>query len=189
MANAVQVQMLRSEVLNKRPEPTKLLPGQVAANTNAAQPGLFFADNTGTTLVKIGPCAVGVDAPNAGATGDPGQLGNTLGELWFDTSDSTLKVWDGSVWMPCRPPARILLLDDISSTFDGLAREFALQEGGVDVPFFLISEDTTLVNLAGVNQVAGEAYSIQSSGLGSKIVYSDPPAPGTTSDIRVFINT
>jgi hypothetical protein len=104
------IQLLRSEVLNKRPDPTKLLPGQPAVNTNAAQPGFFFADDTGNTLFKVGPCSVGVVAPNTGATGNAGQLGNTLGELWLDTSPGpaahpgpTLKVWSGTQWINCLP--------------------------------------------------------------------------------------
>jgi hypothetical protein len=103
------IQVLRSEVLNKRPDPAKMLAGQPAVNTNSAQPGFFFADNTGNTLFKVGPCAVGPDAPNTGATGEPGQLGNTLGELWLDTTSTfdrpgpTLRVWDGTQWIDCMP--------------------------------------------------------------------------------------
>lgn len=104
------IQFLRSLVLNKRPDPAKLLPGQGAVNTAAAQPGLFFADDTGTTLFKVGPCTVGIVAPNTGATGAPGQLGNTPGELWLDTTPSTLdrpgpvlKVWNGTQWINCMP--------------------------------------------------------------------------------------
>lgn len=189
MANAIQVQLLRSEVLNKRPDPTKLLPGQGAVNTNAAQPGLFFADDTGTTLFKVGPCTVGANAPNAGATGNPGQLGNTLGELWFDLGDKTLKVWDGSVWISCRPPVRIFTVDNIATAFDNSATEFALTEGGAVIPASLISDDTTFVSLGGVMQIPGDSYSIQASGLGSKIVFTSPPSTGTSCDIRVFTNT
>ena len=103
------VQLLRSEVLNKRPDPAKLLPGQGAVNINSAQPGFFFADDTGNTLFKVGPCSVGSVAPNTGASGAPGQLGNTLGELWLDTTSTfdrpgpTLRVWDGSQWIDAMP--------------------------------------------------------------------------------------
>lgn len=104
------IQLLRSQVLNKRPDPDKLLPGQGAVNTAAAQPGLFFADDTGSSLFKVGPCAVGTTPPNDGATGAPGQLGNTLGELWLDMDGDpplfpgpTLKVWDGTQWINCFP--------------------------------------------------------------------------------------
>ncbi len=103
------IQILRSEVLNKRPDPAKLLSGQPAVNINATQPGFFFADDTGNSLIKIGPCTVGVTAPNTGASGAPGQLGNTLGELWLDTNSTfdspgpKLKVWDGAQWINCMP--------------------------------------------------------------------------------------
>ena len=95
------IQLLRSVVFNKRPDPARLLPGQGAVNTNSAEPGLFFADDTGATLFKVGPCSVGFTAPNSGATGPVGALGNTLGELWFDAGTSTLRIWDGTTWLPC----------------------------------------------------------------------------------------
>ena len=104
------IQLLRSLVLKKRPDPTLLLAGQGAVNTNATEPGLFFSDDTGTSLFKVGPCSVGVTAPNAGASGPVGALGNTKGELWLDTTPSTLdrpgpvlKVWNGSQWINCMP--------------------------------------------------------------------------------------
>ena len=104
------IQLLRSLVLKKRPDPTLLLAGQGAVNTNATEPGLFFADNSGTSLFKVGPCSVGTTAPNAGATGPVGALSNTKGELWLDTTPSTLdrpgpvlKVWNGAQWLPCMP--------------------------------------------------------------------------------------
>ena len=96
------VQLLRSEVLNKRPDADKLLPGQPAVNTNALEPGLFFADNNGTALFKVGPCSVGTSAPNLG-------VNNTLGELWLDTTSTfdspgpKLKGWDGTQWINCMP--------------------------------------------------------------------------------------
>lgn len=105
------IQVLRSEVLNKRPDPAKLLAGQPAVNINAQQPGLFFRDDTAGTgqLFKVGPVAVGPVAPNTGATGAPGQVGNTLGELWLDTTSTfdrpgpALRVWDGAQWIDCMP--------------------------------------------------------------------------------------
>lgn len=120
------IQLLRSLVLNKRPDPAKLLPGQPAVNTAAAQPGLFFADSTGATLFKVGPCAVNAIAPNTGATGAPGQLGNTLGELWLDLNGDpplfpgpVLKVWDGTSWINCFPSPTIYatpIISDIAPT-------------------------------------------------------------------------
>lgn len=98
------IKFLRSNVFRKRPDPAKLLEGQPALNTNSDEPGLFFRDSEGN-LFKVGPCSIGMTAPNAGATG-PGS-GNTPGELWVDldeTMGATLKVWDGSAWIPAMPP-------------------------------------------------------------------------------------
>jgi len=107
------VQLLRSSVLNKRPVAALLLPGQGAVNTNAAQPGLFFADDTGTKLFKVGPCTVGTTAPNTGATA-PGDLGNTAGELWLDTSETVpkLRVFDGSNFVFAMPQYAQALTQD-----------------------------------------------------------------------------
>lgn len=111
MANrATPIQLLRSALSGKRPDPAQLLPGQGAVNINPDEPGLYFADSDSGTpqLFKVGPCAVGALAPNTGAVG-PGS-GNTKGELWLDMSASTLdrprpilKVWDGAQWVNCMP--------------------------------------------------------------------------------------
>ena len=95
-----QFQLLRSVILNKRPDPAQLLPGQPAVNTNSEQPGLFFADASQLNLFKVGPCHVGPTAPNAGAVG--AGSGNCKGEFWLDNSDPLmlkLKVWTGSTWV------------------------------------------------------------------------------------------
>ncbi len=103
------IQLLRSLILNKRPDPTKLLPGQPTVNTNSAQPGFFFADDTGNTLFKVGPCSVGPLPPNDPLIGPIGSPGNSVGELWLDTNSTfdapgpVLRVWDGSQWIDCMP--------------------------------------------------------------------------------------
>jgi hypothetical protein len=105
---ATPIQFLRSLVFDKRPEAAKLLPGQPAVNTNSTQPGLFFADETGAALFKVGPCAISDTAPNSTAT-TPGQLGNAVGETWLDTSITPtqpgpcLKIWDGTKWVYSMP--------------------------------------------------------------------------------------
>jgi hypothetical protein len=120
------IQLLRSQVNNKRPDPAKLLPGQGAVNTNSAQPGLFFADDTGTSLFKVGPCTVGVEPPNSNDPlnpPSPDAPGNTLGELWLDLNGDpplfpgpTLKVWDGSAWINCFPAPSIYALPLVQDT-------------------------------------------------------------------------
>jgi hypothetical protein len=72
--------------------------GQLAVNTEATSPGLFFKNASGN-LVKVGPVHVGTTAPNA-SPASGGEAGNTLGEQWLDTTGGTyvFKVWDGSAW-------------------------------------------------------------------------------------------
>ena len=137
------IQFLRSLVFNKRPDPAKLLPGQPAVNTDAAQPGLFFADDTGATLFKVGPCTVGITAPNTGASGAPGQLGNTPGELWLDTTDPrvpALKVYDGSNWMYASPPT---LVADIAPSLSLYPDNSQWWDSGTGLMYILYNDGTT----------------------------------------------
>ena len=120
------VQLLRSIVNNKRPDPSKLLSGQVAVNLADTQPGMFFANASGG-LVKIGPCTVGINPPN-NATGWPNapaptSTGNTLGELWLDTNGDpplfpgpVLKVWNGTTWINCFPAPSVYSSALVSAT-------------------------------------------------------------------------
>jgi hypothetical protein len=94
---------LRSSTADKRPT-TSIADGQIALNTNAASPGLFFKDSAGTDIIKVGPVHVGTTAPNATpATG--GSSGNSKGEVWLDTSLTPLgvKIWNGSSWENATP--------------------------------------------------------------------------------------
>lgn len=92
------LQHLRSGTADKRATPASLADGQISINTNAGSPGLFFKNASGG-LVKVGPVHVGSTAPNA-VPASGGQAGNTLGELWLDTSGGNyrLKAWDGLNW-------------------------------------------------------------------------------------------
>jgi hypothetical protein len=95
------IQLLRSSVAQKRPNPTSLLDGQPAVNINVSEPGLFFKATDGT-LFKIGPVAItsGGNAPNSAASGT---VGNLLGETWLDGRNSfanpVLKVFNGTQWV------------------------------------------------------------------------------------------
>lgn len=89
--------VLRSTDEKKRPNPTTLQEGQLAANIGESEPGLYFADANGG-LRKIGPCHVGSEPPNFGVSA-PYFPGLCLGELWYDTVGEILKVWSGSSWL------------------------------------------------------------------------------------------
>ncbi len=95
------IQLLRSSVAQKRPNPTSLLDGQPAVNINVSEPGIFFKATDGT-LFKVGPVAItsGGNAPNSAASG---VVGNLLGETWLDGRNSfanpVLKVFNGTQWV------------------------------------------------------------------------------------------
>ena len=90
------LQHLRSNTASKRSTPASMADGQLAINTNATSPGLFFKD-AGGALIKVGPVHVGTSAPNSSPAGSSG---NAIGEQWLDTSGGgyVLKIWDGSAW-------------------------------------------------------------------------------------------
>ena len=95
------IQLLRSAVSQKRPNPTSLLEGQPAVNINVSEPGLFFKATDGT-LFKVGPVAItsGGSPPNAAAAGPSG---NVAGETWLDgrstLANAVLKVYNGTQWV------------------------------------------------------------------------------------------
>jgi hypothetical protein len=96
------IQLLRSSVAQKRPNPASLLDGQPAININVDEPGLFFKATDGT-LFKVGPAAITSSGspPNASAVGP---VGNVKGELWLDGrsaySNAVLKIYNGTQWVP-----------------------------------------------------------------------------------------
>jgi hypothetical protein len=94
---------LRSSTADKRPT-TAIADGQIALNTNAASPGLFFKDSTGATIIKVGPVHVGTTAPNA-TPASGGSTGNSTGEIWLDTSLTPVgvKIWNGASWTNATP--------------------------------------------------------------------------------------
>ena len=89
---AIQFQHRRSGTASKRPESTILLDGELAVNTNASSAGVFLKDSAGAVR-KVGPAEVSLTAPNSSAAGS---AGNSVGEFWYDTSTSVLKIFDGN---------------------------------------------------------------------------------------------
>lgn len=127
MTKSTPVQLLRSQAYRQRPDPSLLLSGQPAVNTNEFEPGLFFA-NSADQLFKVGPCAVGASAPNSGAPG-PGPSGNTPGEQWLNTTNPNapgLLVFDGTAWRGITPISNTLWVDiNGDDTKDGTSPQTA----------------------------------------------------------------
>ena len=95
----IQILSRRSSLLNDRPVPTRIGAGELCVNTNASDPGLYFADNTAspsTGLIKAGPVHIGSTQPNNSPTGF---TSFSKGEQWLDTASTQIyKIFDGSNW-------------------------------------------------------------------------------------------
>jgi hypothetical protein len=89
---AVNFLLKRSSTASKRPTAAQLDIGELSLNYDANTSGVFFEDSAGNVR-KIGPVEVSATAPNSAPAG---QSGNSLGELWYDTSSSALKIFNGT---------------------------------------------------------------------------------------------
>ena len=92
------IQHLRSSTANKRPTAAAMSDGQLAVNTNATNPGLFFKDADGN-IRKTGPVFIGTSAPNS-SPASGGSTGHAVGEQWLDSTGGVYvhKIWDGTAW-------------------------------------------------------------------------------------------
>jgi len=86
----------RSGNSSDRPNSATVQVGEVAMSFGAADPGLYFKDSAGS-IRKFGSNHYGTTAPNSSPLGSPG---NSVGELWSDSSTSNyyLQVWTGAAW-------------------------------------------------------------------------------------------
>ena len=95
----IQILSRRSALLNDRPVPTRIGAAELCVNTNAGDPGLYFADATAaptTGLIKVGPTHIGAVQPNNAPTGF---TSFSKGEHWLDTASThILKIHDGTAW-------------------------------------------------------------------------------------------
>ena len=121
------IQFLRTSTPSLRPNPTTLADGMPMINTNETDPGLFFRSQGGE-LIKIGPCVVSSDAPNTNAQG---LEGNSVGEMWLDTSGITsprLRIWTGTAWTT---DADVTLDEDQTITGQKTFTQTVVAQGGV----------------------------------------------------------
>jgi hypothetical protein len=86
----------RSGNASDRPNASTVQAGEIAMSFGAADPGLYFKDSAGS-IRKFGSNHYGTTAPNSSPLGSPG---NSVGELWTDSSTSSyyLRVWTGAAW-------------------------------------------------------------------------------------------
>lgn len=89
---AINFLLKRSNTASKRPTAAQLDIGELSLNYEQNTAGVFFEDSNGDVR-KVGPVEVSASAPNSSPAGSSG---NSLGELWYDTGTSNLKVWTGA---------------------------------------------------------------------------------------------
>jgi hypothetical protein len=92
---ALNFLLKRSGTASKRPVAASMALGELDLNYDASTGGVFYKDTAGA-VVKVGPAQVGSTAPNASPAGSSG---NSVGEFWYDTGASALKIWNGSAWV------------------------------------------------------------------------------------------
>lgn len=95
--SAAPWQHIRNATTNTRPDPAVLIDGQLALNTAAATPAVYFKDSAGN-LALVGAAFVSDTAPNDPAAGHPG---NCLGEFWFNKTTLTLSTFTSTGWVQC----------------------------------------------------------------------------------------
>ena len=84
MANRIQLK--RSSIAGRRPDGSYLEPGELALNTSAVDPGVFFEAADGS-IVKAGPTSVSESKPES-------LVGHGQGEAWFDSGNKQLSFYD-----------------------------------------------------------------------------------------------
>ena len=92
---SVSFYLKRSSTASKRPVASALAYGELALNYDSGTGGIYYRDSS-ESVIKVGPAQVSNSAPNSTPSGSPG---NSVGEFWYDTINSALKVWDGSAWV------------------------------------------------------------------------------------------
>jgi len=93
-----RIQHKRSSVAGRRPDGRYLEPGELALNTNASDPGVYFELNDGT-IAKAGPTHVSLTAPST-------EVGYGVGETWFDTGNLTFNTYSAEMdrWVATLSP-------------------------------------------------------------------------------------
>jgi hypothetical protein len=95
----------------------------------------------------------------------------TIGDVYRDLTSGFSYQWDGTVWKSYTPASasNILVLDDISGSFNGVAISFPLTRNGTAI--FPVNAQQLRIVLGGVIQSPGADYDVS----GSNIVFTTAP--------------
>lgn len=98
----------------------------------------------------------------------------TVGQVYTDTTSGFSYEWDGTVWRSysASSTSQIKILDDISSSFNGVTQSFPITSSGFS--FTPLNNASLRISLGGVIQAPGTDYSI----FGANLVFTTAPAAG-----------
>jgi len=99
-----------------------------------------------------------------------------IGSVYTDSVSGFSYEWDGTVWKSysLASSSQIKILDDISGSFNGIGKTFAITSNSVAIS--PPSPQSLIINLGGVVQDPTDDYSVS----GSNIIFSDAPTSGLT---------
>jgi hypothetical protein len=94
-------------------------------------------------------------------------------------------VCTASYWASRRAnPVEVYSIDDLSTQFNGAKTEFVLTKDGQTINSAVVNTQNLFVSLGGAMQLPTYSYSVQ----GSKIVFTEAPLAGTSSNLRIVTN-
>ena len=128
---ATKIILKRSSIPGKRPNTSNLEAGEIAVNTNANEPGLFFEVTDGQ-VVKAGPTSYLSEAPT---------VSPARGELWLDVDTKSLNIGTSTnSWQKVAAPflggtnaLTVYVAPDFPEATDSLAND------GQSIPFVTIN--------------------------------------------------
>lgn len=93
-----RIQHKKTSIPGTRPSNLYLEPGELALNTSASDPGMFFELSDGT-VAKAGPTYIGPNPPKS-------EVGYGIGENWFNDKNLTNNIWVPAIqkWVPTLSP-------------------------------------------------------------------------------------
>lgn len=188
---AFDILLKRSSATNTRPDPNLLQLGELAVNYNVDSPGLFFR-NSANQLTKVGPVAVTGTAPNS----TPGGFaGNSIGEMWLDTSQNPadLKIYTSTGWVAPGSSEQFSgkttsdTETPASSTFFGVGAGSSVTTGARNT-FFGWNAGSNVTT--GANNLIAGASNITAGGINNAVVLGyDNGNTGFTGGSTICIGT
>ncbi|NBX27414.1 MAG: toxin-antitoxin system YwqK family antitoxin [Chitinophagia bacterium] len=100
----------------------------------------------------------------------------SVNQIFSDATSGFYYKWNGTVWQSFSPgsSSNIQILDDFSSSFNGVTTSFSLTSNGNTIT--PINSQQLVINLGGVVQDPSDDYSVS----GSNIIFSDAPDLGAS---------